>query len=147
MSHNPPQFWKFYSQMRPCSPKSSLRFLHCPTPTVLHYRVLTLAVEDGYCSLINQLCSEVDLPDIRRSTLTLHQLVQRHLLYPQPNRAGLLRAEVPRQLVLLLKGQQILHALDLRGIETLNVGAVSCEETGDVGIVDDHHMRYLEYHQ
>jgi hypothetical protein len=46
-----------------------------------------------------------------------------------------------------LKGQQILHALDLRGIETLNVGAVSCEETGDVGIVDDHHMRYLEYHQ
>lgn len=147
MSHNPIKFQISYNQTPQYSPKSSLRSLHCPTPTFLYNDVLTLTVENGYCGFIHQLCSEVDLPHIRRSILTLNHLIQRHLLNPQLNRIRLLRPKVPRQFVLLLKSEQILDALYFRGIETLNIGTISCEETGDVRIVDDQHMRYLEYHQ
>ena len=124
-----------------------MRSPRCPTPTDLHKKDATLAVENGHCGFVHQLCSEVDLPDVRRSVLTLDQLIQRHFLDLELDRLWLLRPEISCQFIFLLESEQIVDSFDFGCVEALHIGTISSEEAGDVGIVDDENMRHFEDHQ
>lgn len=56
-------------------------------------------------------------------------------------------SKISVDLILLLKLKQIFHALYLGGVGADDIGAVTSEVAGKIGVVDDQHVGYLEHHQ